>query len=142
MQAKRGADVAEPRPSSKAGLADPDRMKLALDIVAPEFQKPVQLREIRGNIEPLPDEALQQIGMIGEMVDDLRGRQSIIAQRLLVVAHLHALAHFRPIRSKKHARSIDPLQENEAEQIISSLSAGLLPGRQDASLEAITRGVR
>jgi hypothetical protein len=69
-------------------------MKLALDIAAPEFQKPVQLREVRSDIKLLPDEALQQVGMIRQMVDDFGGRQSIIAQSLLVVAHLRALVHF------------------------------------------------
>src|SRR6516165_4409483 len=94
MQAQGGRDVAEPRPSGKAGLADPYRVELALDIAAPVLQKPVQLREIRGNIELLPDEALQQVGMIRQMVEDFRGRQSIIAQRLLLVAHLRALVRF------------------------------------------------
>jgi hypothetical protein len=67
-------------------------VKLALDIAAPEFQKASQLRKIRGKIELLPDEALQQIGVIRQTVDDLRGGQTIIAKfLLLVVAHLRAL---------------------------------------------------
>jgi hypothetical protein len=67
-------------------------VELAFDIAAPEFQKAAQLREVRGNIELLPDEALQKVGMIRQMVDDLRGRQTIIAKfLLLVVAHLRAL---------------------------------------------------
>jgi len=86
--------VTKSRPSGTSRLADPHGVKLALDIAAPEFQKAVQLREIRGNIELLPDEALQQVGMIRQMVDDFRGRQSIIAQRLLLVAHLRALVRF------------------------------------------------
>src|SRR5215472_3147728 len=92
MQADRGADVAEPRSRERSRLANPHRVKLALDVAAPEFQEPAQLREIRGNIELLPDEALQQIGMVRQTVDDLRGRQTIIAKfLLLVVAHLRAL---------------------------------------------------
>ena len=105
MQAQGGRDVAEPRPSGKAGLADPYRVELALDIAAPVLQKPVQLREIRGNIELLPDEALQQVGMIRQMIDDLCGRQPIIAQRLLVVAHFTALVLFA--RSERPACRID-----------------------------------
>jgi hypothetical protein len=67
-------------------------VELAFDIAAPEFQKAAQLREVRGNIELLPDEALQKVGMIRQMVDDLRGRQTIIAKfLLLMVAHLRAL---------------------------------------------------
>src|SRR5271166_249964 len=111
MQAISGVDEAEPRPCGRPRLADPHRVKLTLDIAAPEFQKAAQLRKIRGNIELLPDEALQQVGMIRQMVDDLCGRQSIIAQRLLVVAHLRALVRFRSIRLTKHVRSIAPLQQ-------------------------------
>jgi hypothetical protein len=67
-------------------------VKLAFDIAAPEFQKAAQLRKVRGKIELLPDEALQQIGVIRQTVDDLRGGQTIIAKfLLLVVAHLRAL---------------------------------------------------
>ena len=92
MHTERGTDVAEPRPSGIPGLADPHGVELALDVAAPEFQKPAQLREVRGNVELLPDEALQQIGMVRQTVDDLRGRQTIIAKfLLLVVAHLRAL---------------------------------------------------
>ena len=92
MHTERGTDVAEPRPSGIPGLADPHGVELALDVAAPEFQEPAQLREVRGNVELLPDEALQQIGMVRQTVDDLRGRQTIIAKfLLLVVAHLRAL---------------------------------------------------
>lgn len=94
MQAKRRAGMAELGPAGKACLANPHRVKLAFEIAAPEFQKAAQLRKVWGYVEPLPDEALQQIGMIRKMVDDFRGRQSIIAQRLLVVAHLRALVRF------------------------------------------------
>ena len=91
MQAKRGADVAEPRPYERSRLADPDGVQPALEITAPEFQKATQLGEIRSRVELLPDEALQQVGVIRQMVDDFCGRQTVIVQRLLVVAHLLAL---------------------------------------------------
>jgi hypothetical protein len=94
MQAKRCADVAKPGPPEKASLANPHRVKLTLKIAAPEFQKAAQLRKVWGNVKPLPDEALQQIRMIRKMIDDLCGRQSIIAQYLLVFAHLRALVRF------------------------------------------------
>jgi hypothetical protein len=69
-------------------------VKLALDTAAPKLQEAAQLWKIRSNIELLPDEALQQVGVIRQMVDDLRGRQSIIAERLFAVAHFRALVRF------------------------------------------------
>jgi hypothetical protein len=82
-------------------------VKLAFDIVAPEFQKAAQLRKIRGEIELLPDETLQQIGVIRQTVDDLRGGQTIIAKfLLLVVAHLRALV--RRAWLAKRACAIEP----------------------------------
>ena len=104
MQAEGGLDVTKSRPSRTSRLANPHGVKLALDIAAPEFEKAVQLREIRGNIELLPDEALQQVGMIRQMVDDLCRRQSIIAQHLPMVAHLRALVRFALPVQKEHAR--------------------------------------
>ena len=92
MHTERGTDVAEPWPSSEAGLADPHRVQLALDIAAPVFQKAAERREIRGDVHLLPDEALQQVRMIRQTVDDLRGGQTIIAKfLLLVVVHPSAL---------------------------------------------------
>jgi hypothetical protein len=49
--------------------------------------------------------------MIRQMVDDLRGRQSMIARRLLVVAHLRALVRFAlPGQTSMRAR---PLPDNK-----------------------------
>ena len=97
--------VAEPRPRRRSCLANSDGVKLALKIAAPEFQKTAQLGKVGGDIELLPDEALQQVGMIRQMIDDLCGRQPIIAQRLLVVAHFTALVLFA--RSERPACRID-----------------------------------
>src|SRR6516164_7325770 len=112
MQAKRGADVAEPRPYERSRLADPDGVQSALEIAAPEFQKATQLGEIRSRVELLPDEALQQVGVIRQMVDDLRGGQSIIAKRLFMVAHLPALVQLAFLI--EHALSTARLQEKLA----------------------------
>jgi hypothetical protein len=77
--------------SGMPGLTDPNGMELALDITAPEFQEPPQLGIIGRNVELLPDKALQQIGVIGQMVDYLRRGQAIIGQLLLLIVHLRAL---------------------------------------------------
>src|SRR6266851_7762518 len=90
MHDKGGPDVTKPRSSGKSGLANFDGVELSLDVAAPEFQKTAQFGEIRREIGLLPDKALQLLGMIRPMVDDLRGRQPIMAKLLLVVAHRHA----------------------------------------------------
>jgi hypothetical protein len=69
-------------------------VQLTLEIAAPELQKAVQFGKVRGNIKLLPDIALQQIRVIRQMVDDLRGRQPPVAYRLPVVAHLRAPVPF------------------------------------------------
>ena len=94
MQKIRRANVAKAGPPERACLADPDGVQFPFDIAAPVFKKAPQLREVRRDIELLPDEALQEVGMIRHVIDDLRGRQPIIAQRLLVVVHLRALVQF------------------------------------------------
>src|SRR5262245_57051330 len=78
MDQQGGPYVTEPRPSTKSRLAYFHRVELPLDAAAPELEKPAQLGEVRGDVELLPDETLQQVGMIGEMVDDLRGCQPIV----------------------------------------------------------------
>ena len=83
--------MAEPRPSGKPSLTDLHGMELALDMAAPKLEKPAQLGKVRGDIELLPDETLQQVGMIGEMVYDLSGRQPTFAKLWLQVAHGRAL---------------------------------------------------
>ena len=60
-------------------------------MAAPKLKKPAQLGKVRGDIELLPDEALQLVGTIGKVVDDLRGRQPTFAKLRLQVAHVRAL---------------------------------------------------
>lgn len=86
----------EPRPSSRSSLANLHGVQLPLDIAAPELEKPAQLGEVRGGIELLPDETLQQVGMIGKVIDDLRGRQPTFAKLWLQVAHVRALSAVLP----------------------------------------------
>src|SRR5438445_651986 len=91
MQQQGGSYVTEPRPASKSRLADLHGVEPALDMAAPKLEKPAQLGEVRRGIEFLPDETLQQLGMIGKVIDDLRGRQPTFAKLWLQVAHVRAL---------------------------------------------------
>src|SRR6266436_8324430 len=98
--------AAEPRPSGKSSLANLHGMELPLDIAAPKLEKPAQLGKVRGDIELLPDETLQQAGMIGKVVDDLRGRQPTFAKLWLQVTHVRALAVL--LSDKEHGRESAP----------------------------------
>ena len=73
VQTVCGSGVAEAGPPGISRLANPHRVELAFEIAAPEFEKAAQLGEVRRNVQLLPDEALQQVGMIRQTVDDLRG---------------------------------------------------------------------
>ena len=72
MQRQLMLDVPEAGRADAAALLDVHGVQLALNAVAPEFEKALQFRVIRRQVEFLPDEALQQGRMVGEMIDDLR----------------------------------------------------------------------
>ncbi len=55
-------------------------MQLAVNLMRPEIEKLVQARESRRQIVFLPDEALQQIGMIRHVVENFRRCQPVIVQ--------------------------------------------------------------
>jgi hypothetical protein len=87
MQAQRCSQVTKSGAVGELGLADPHRVKLAFDILAPEIEKPAQLGEIRGKVELLPDEALQQVWVIGQVVDNLSCGQPILTKLRAALAH-------------------------------------------------------
>src|ERR1700722_19759679 len=63
---------------SPATLRHFHRMQLAVDVVAPEIEKLAELGEIRRDIEFLPDEGLQGVGLVGQAIDDLRRGQPVL----------------------------------------------------------------
>ena len=99
--------MTEPRPASKSSLADLHGVEPALDMAAPKLEKPTQLGKVRRGIELLPDETLQQVGMIGKVIDDLRGRQPTFAKLWLQVAHVRALSAVLP-PDNEHGREWAP----------------------------------
>ena len=103
MQADRRVDVSEPTPPGGSGLADLYRMELAFDVAAPELQKPTQLGKIGGDIEFLPDKALQQGGVVGKMVDYFRRRQPILREMRPGVAHIGSPLVRPPCRGRMPA---------------------------------------
>src|SRR5436190_191 len=71
-----------------AALPHVDRMQLALDVGAPEFQEALQLGIIRREIEFLPDEALEQGRVIRQAIDDLCGREPVPLKLQLEGGHV------------------------------------------------------
>ena len=144
IQTSAGDDVAEPKPSRRPGLPNPNGMELTFQIAAPEFEKPVQFGEIGGKVELLPDKALQQIRMIRQMVNDLRRRQPIIAQlAVFLVAHFRALV--RLIHCSITSIGDKALRDNQKIKQNKWLEAAwqrCCHRRRRASLEAVPRGVR
>ena len=86
MQSEDRLDMPEPA-GRKPRLTDLYRMELALDIAAPKVEKAAQLGKIGRAVELLPDEALQQIGVIGKVIDDLRCGQPVLGGFRLRLAH-------------------------------------------------------
>jgi hypothetical protein len=56
-------------------------MELALDVLHPKVEEAAKLRIVRGDVEVLPDESLEQAGMVRHVVDDL-GRGEAVAVEL------------------------------------------------------------
>src|SRR5437660_435982 len=83
-------DVAEAVGDGAAALLDIDRVQLALDVLFPEFEKLAQLGKFGGEIEFLPDEALQQRGVVRQPVDDLRGGEPVAHDLQLEEGHVCA----------------------------------------------------
>ena len=105
--------------AGRSGLPDFYRMELAFDVLAPEFQKAAELGKVRGEVELLPDKALQQIGVVRHPVDDLGSRQPILT-KMGDGGHSGLLSAL-PADSE-HAPSVSPQQQKtRLKQGLSSL---------------------
>src|SRR3546814_12018328 len=77
MQSDFAADQPHLRRRDQADAGDLDRMQLALDLAGPEVQEPAQYRKVGRAVEMLPDEALQQVGVVGHVIENLGSGQPI-----------------------------------------------------------------
>ena len=77
MQRERVVDVTDFGRADEILAHHPHRMERAVQIFAPIFKKLVKLRIVRRQIHILPDESLQQCGVIRHVVDDLHRRQPV-----------------------------------------------------------------
>src|SRR6266851_2856304 len=62
-------------------------MQLALDVARPEVEEAPQDREFRRNVQMLPDEALQEGWVVGQMIEDLRRRHPVALQLQPQITH-------------------------------------------------------
>jgi hypothetical protein len=79
--------VTEAGRSDPFALLDVDRVQLAFDAAFPKFEKAAKLRVIGGEVEFLPDEALQQRRVVRQVVDDLGRGEPVPPQLQLQSAH-------------------------------------------------------
>ena len=57
-----------------------DRVQLAVQRAVPEIEEALQLGEARGHVVFLPDIGLEQGGMVGQVIEDLRGGQAVAVE--------------------------------------------------------------
>src|SRR3954468_22018585 len=91
MQSQLMLEMADPVRRRAAALLDIDRVQLALDVAAPEFEEFAQLGKIGSQVEFLPDEALQQRGVIRQPVKNLRRGEPVALKLQLVYRHVRVL---------------------------------------------------
>ena len=80
MQGQAVLDVAEAVRADCGTLLNVYRMQFAFDAAPPELEEPLELGEIGRQIELLPNEALQESRVVGQMVDDLRGGETVTTE--------------------------------------------------------------
>src|ERR1041384_2737196 len=102
--------MAEAGRAERRALLDIHRMQFAFDAAAPEFEKPPQLGIIGCKIEFLPDEALQQGGMVRQAVDDLCRGQPISLKLQLIGGHVGLFSSLPSIETNKDASIFAPEQ--------------------------------
>src|SRR5580700_8965208 len=88
VQREQMLDVADSVRGAAAALLHIHRMQLALDVAAPEFEEALEFGIIGGQVEFLPDEALQQGRVVRQVIDDLGGRQPVPPKLQLVSGHV------------------------------------------------------
>src|SRR5947207_15071188 len=89
--------MAEAGRAERRALLHLHRVQFAFDAAAPEFEKPPQLGIVWREGEFLPDEALQQGGMVRQAVDDLCRGQPISLKLQAKGAHGRLFSSFEAL---------------------------------------------
>src|SRR5260370_10258112 len=77
MQAKFAVDGAQLGGLDQARVRDDHRVQRSLELFEPERQKPIEHRKPRTQVVVLPDIRLQERRMIGQSIENLRGREAV-----------------------------------------------------------------
>src|SRR6056297_935299 len=77
MQLQHPVDGLEFRRLDQPAMGDRDAVEQAVDLARPEIEEALEHRELRSGIVFLPDEILQQAGMVGQTVEYIGGDQAI-----------------------------------------------------------------
>src|SRR5205814_2423769 len=77
--------MAETAGGDQFGVGDPHRMEPAVDVPHPEIEEFLQLGKARGDVQMLPQEGLQEAGMVRKVVDDLGGGEAVVTQLTLKI---------------------------------------------------------
>src|ERR1700733_62797 len=111
MQGQDRAGMAHLTGRNDTGRGDLHRMQLALQAAVPKLQKFAQDGEFGGQVVILPSVALQQAGMVGQVIEDLGGRQTIAVQLTDQAGHTRfPIESVTPVR--KYGRPFpDPKQK-------------------------------
>ena len=102
MQRQRVLVVAEAGRAGAAALPHIHRMQFAFDVGAPEFKKAPQLGIIGRQIEFLPDEALEQGGVVRQPIDDFCRSEPVPLKLQLERGHVSL---FRSLSRTEETRS-------------------------------------
>src|SRR5665213_954424 len=99
VQAERNLGVAQAVGMEQRCLRYLHRMQPAVDFPPPEGEKAAQHRIARRDVELLPDEALQQIWVIGQVIEDFGRGQAIAFQLQFDGRHREPLVAVAPAAS-------------------------------------------
>src|SRR5215216_6670846 len=152
VEAEFAVDGAHFRRPDEARVGDRHRVQRAFQRSLPEEEKLLQQRERRAQIVILPDVALQQPGMVGTPIEDMRGGQAVAVELLLEIRRSAVVEVFRRsavvevfhgalqpggLQFAVHARFISsPNRELSVyDQGIGSIARDLLPTGPMAAIE-------
>src|SRR4051794_8088738 len=122
MQVIKARGETEFRRLDQLRAADPDAVQLALEVLVPEIEELAQLGEAGGQVQVLPDVALQHVPMIGHPVENLGGRDAVVLE-LRYETTIHQSRSLTPGAFRNSHASLTTNQQNSFH--INGLAANL-----------------
>jgi hypothetical protein len=81
--------------SDQFGVGNGNRVQGTIELLAPKFEKSLQLGEFRAEVILLPNVGLKQPGVIGATIEDMSRRQSVAGELTLEVFRGHKFLQIR-----------------------------------------------